>query len=244
MTAPLLEAKNVRRTFGAFVAVDGVSLTIREGEVAALIGSNGAGKTTFYNIVSGRLAPSSGTVWFRGRDITGLPPHRISRLGIGRSFQITNIFAELTAVENVSLALVAHLGQGLVLWRRVAADTELRRRALEVLERLGIAALADRRAGTLSYGDKRLLELAIVLAGDPTLVLLDEPTQAVVRLIRHLAETGPYTFFITEHDMEVVFGLAQRVFVMHRGQLLADGTPEEIRVNPEVRAAYLGEDAA
>src|SRR5690606_4305291 len=117
-----------------------------------------------------------GTVWFRGRDITGQPPHRISRLGIGRSFQITNIFAELTAVENVSLALVARLGQGLVLWRRVAADTELRRRALEVLERLGIAALADRRAGTLSYGDKRLLELAIVLAGDPTLVLLDEPT--------------------------------------------------------------------
>jgi branched-chain amino acid transport system ATP-binding protein len=250
--APLLEANDIRRTFGGFVAVDGVSLAIREGEVAALIGSNGAGKTTFYNIISGRLTPSAGTVRFRGRNITGLPPHRIARLGIGRSFQITNIFAELTVTENVSLALVARGGQSLVLWRRVAADAALRRRAVAVLERLGIGALADQRAGTLSYGDKRLVELAIVLAGEPTLVLLDEPTagmtpeetHVVVRLIRDLAEAGPYTFFITEHDMEVVFGLAERVFVMHRGQLLAQGTPEEIRMNPDVRAAYLGEDAA
>ncbi len=250
MTAPLLEARAIRHFFGAFLAVDGVSLTVREGELTALIGANGAGKTTFYNIVSGRLTPTEGRVLLRGRDITGRPPHRITRMGIGRSFQITNIFADLSVLENVQVALVGHAGAGLRLWRAVARDQPLRRRALAVLGRLRLDHLAEEHAGALSHGDKRLLELAVVLASAPSLVLLDEPTagmtpeetRAVVALIRELAADGEATFFLTEHDMDVVFGLAQRVFVMHRGRLLAEGTPEDIRANPEVRAAYLGEE--
>ena len=251
MSATLLEARNVGKAFGHFVAVRDVSLSIKERELTALIGPNGAGKTTFYKMVSGRLKPSTGSVRFRGEDITGLPPHRVSRLGISRSFQITNIFNELTVLENVQVALVAHHNKGLKLWRVAARDRALEDEALALLARLGLERQAPRRAGTLSHGDKRLLELAIVLATEPTLVLLDEPTagmtpeetRAVVRLIRDLADTGRYTFFLTEHDMEVVFGVAQRICVMHRGELLAEGTPEEIRRNRDVRTAYLGEDS-
>lgn len=250
MTAPVLEARRIRHFFGAFLAVDDVSLDVRPGELTALIGANGAGKTTFYNIVSGRLTPTEGQVLFQGRDITGQPPHRITRMGIGRSFQITNIFADLSVLENVEVALVGHGGQGLRMWRRIQRDRVLRERALAVLARLGLADAAEERAGVLSYGDKRLLELAVVLATEPKLVLLDEPTagmtpeetHAVVRLIRELAAESEATFFLTEHDMDVVFGLAERIFVMHRGRLLAEGTPDQIRANAEVKAAYLGEE--
>ncbi|HSM20425.1 MAG TPA: ABC transporter ATP-binding protein [Hyphomicrobiales bacterium] len=250
MSAPFLEVNGVSKAFGHFTAVKDVSLTLPEGQLAALIGPNGAGTTTFYNMVSGRLKPTSGEVRFRGKPISGRPPHEISRLGISRSFQITNIFNALSVLENVEVALVAHHGKGLRLWRPVAGDEAMAAEGIEILERLGLAEEAHERAGTLSYGDKRLLELAIVLATEPTLVLLDEPTagltpeetRAVMELIRKLAETGPYTFFITEHDMEVVFGLAERILVLHRGELLADGTPEEIRNNAEVRTAYLGEE--
>lgn len=252
MTAPFLEAAGVHKRFGHFQAVKDVSLTLREGEMTALIGPNGAGKTTFYNMVSGRLRPSEGSIRFRGVDITGWPPHRISRLGISRSFQITNIFNDLSVLENVQVALVSHHGKGLELWRVNEKDRELAERGGEILARLGLSEQAQARAGTLSYGDKRLVELAIVLATEPKLVLLDEPTagltpeetHAVVRLIRKLAETGPYTFFLTEHDMDVVFGLAERIFVMHRGELLAAGRPEEIRADANVRGAYLGEESA
>jgi branched-chain amino acid transport system ATP-binding protein len=250
MSPPLLEVDGVTKAFGHFIAVNDVSLALGEGEVTALIGPNGAGKTTFYNIVSGRLKPTKGTVRFRGRDISGLPPHRISRLGISRSFQITNIFNELTVLENVAVALVSRHDRGLKLWKVAKRDREIAEQGMELLSRLGLDPLASSRAGTISYGDKRLLELAIVLATEPRLVLLDEPTagmtpeetHGVVRLIRSLAEAGPYTFFITEHDMEVVFGLAERILVMHRGALLAAGTPDEIRGDSEVRAAYLGEE--
>ncbi|MFQ5764223.1 MAG: ABC transporter ATP-binding protein [Rhodospirillales bacterium] len=250
MTAPFLEVCNVRKAFGHFVAVDDVSLAIREGDLTALIGPNGAGKTTLYNMVSGRLKPTSGSVSFRGADITGMPPHRIAKLGISRSFQITNIFNELTVLENVQVALLAHHNKGLNLWQVSARDKELEEQGLGLLAELGLESLARARAGTLSHGDKRLVELAIVLTTEPKLVLLDEPTagmtpeetRAVMSLIKGLADTGPYTFFLTEHDMDVVFGLAQRIFVMHRGELLADGTPEEIKNDPAVRTAYLGEE--
>lgn len=252
MTAPLLEVKNARKAFGHFLAVKDVSLEVNEGELTALIGPNGAGKTTFYNLVSGRLKPTQGVVRFRGKDISGEPPHRITKLGISRSFQITNIFSELSVLENVAVALVAHRNLGLKLWKVASRDRTLNSQALEILGRLGLEELAGMRAGTLSHGDKRLLELAIVLASEPKLVLLDEPTagmtpeetHAVVQLVRRLAEDGRYTFFITEHDMSVVFGLAQRILVMHRGELLAEGAPEEIKANAEVRAAYLGEESA
>ena len=250
MRAPFLQVENVSKAFGHFVAVNDVSLAIPEGEITALIGPNGAGKTTLYNMVSGRLKPTKGSVWFRGSDITGLPPDRISRLGISRSFQITNIFNELTVLENIQVALVARHKKGLNLWQVSARDKRLEDQGLELLARLGLESVARARAGTLSHGDKRRVELAIVLSTEPQLVLLDEPTagmtpeetHAVVHLIRSLAASGPYTFFLTEHDMDVVFRLAQKICVMHRGELLAEGTPEEIRNDPKVRTAYLGEE--
>lgn len=250
MTARFFEVENVSKAFGHFVAVKNVSLAIHEGEITALIGPNGAGKTTLYNMVSGRLKPTMGSVWFRGTEITGLPPDRIVRLGISRSFQITNIFNELTVLENIQVALVARHNKGLNLWQVSARDRDLEREGLALLTRLGLESVARVRAGTLSHGEKRRVELAIVLTTQPQLVLLDEPTagmtpeetHAAMRLIQDLAESGPYTFFLTEHDMDVVFGLAQKIFVMHRGELLAEGTPEEIKNDPDVRTAYLGEE--
>ncbi len=250
MTERFLEVQDVSKSFGHFVAVKNVSLAIPEGQVTALIGPNGAGKTTLYNMVSGRLKPTVGSIWFRGTDITGLTPDHIVRMGISRSFQITNIFSELTVLENVQVALVARQNKGLNVWRVSARDKELEEQGLDVLARLGLESVARDRAGTLSHGDKRRVELAIVLTTGPKLVLLDEPTagmtpeetHGVMNLVRSLAEAGPYTFFLTEHDMDVVFGLAQKIFVMHRGELLAEGTPEEIKRDPHVRTAYLGEE--
>ncbi len=250
MSAPLLEVENISKAFGHFVAVNNVSLAISERRITALIGPNGAGKTTFYNMISGRLKPTAGSVRFRGSDITGMSPDRIVREGIARSFQITNIFDELTVLENIQVALIARHNMGLNLWQVSARDESLDAHALAVLARLGLESAARTRAGTLSHGDKRRVELAIVLTTEPQLVLLDEPTAGmtpeetytVMQLIRTLADSGPYTFFLTEHDMDVVFGLAQEIFVMHRGELLAQGTPEAIRNDPNVRTAYLGEE--
>lgn len=247
---PILQAENVTKRFGGVTAVDDVSVSLSVGETVALIGPNGAGKTTFYNVVSGRMAPSAGRILFEDVDISGRPAHEIARLGISRSFQVTNVFNELSVRENVQVALISHRGKSLRLFRILAYDRDLREEADAVLDRLGLAGMAGQRTGTLSYGDKRLLELAIVLATEPRLILLDEPTagltpdetRKVISLIDGLRADRPYTFFITEHDMEVVFNLADRVLVMHRGQLLAQGTPDEVRAHPEVKAAYLGED--
>ncbi|MFC4350830.1 ABC transporter ATP-binding protein [Fodinicurvata halophila] len=249
-TTPILTTEDLTKRFGGLAAVDGVSIQLNEGEIVALIGPNGAGKTTFYNMVSGRMTPTSGRVLLRGTDIAGKPPHEIARAGIGRSFQITNVFNELTVRENVQVALVSHRGKSLRLFSILGRDKALHREADEILARLGLESMAGLRTGTLSYGDKRLLELAIVLAIEPEIVMLDEPTAgltpdettAVIELIRTLRAERSYTFFITEHDMEVVFGLAERVLVMHRGQLLATGAPEEVQKNPEVRRAYLGDE--
>ncbi len=246
---PLLSVRGLSKRFGGVRAVDHVDLDVAARETVALIGPNGAGKTTFYNLLSGRMQPTTGSVVFDGRDVTGLAPHRISRLGISRSFQITNVFPELSARENVEVALTALHGKALRFFSRAAGDRELHDEAEALLGRLGLGALAASRAGTLSYGDKRLLEIAIVLATRPRLVLLDEPTagmtpeetRGVVALVRQLAQTSEYTFLITEHDMEVVFGLADRIVVMHRGAVLAQGSVDEIRASRVVREAYLGE---
>jgi len=250
MSGALLSIRDLGKRFGGVRAVDAVSLDIAEGETVALIGPNGAGKTTFYNMISGRMRPSAGSVRFRGRDITGWPPHRISRLGISRSFQINNIFGELSARQNVAVALFALHRRSLSMFRPAGRERAIHDEAGAILARLGLEALAEQRAGVLSYGDKRLLEIAIVLATRPRLVLLDEPTAGmtreetrnVTRLIARLATTGDYTFLITEHDMSVVFDLADRILVMHRGQRLAEGAPERIRGDPAVRQAYLGEE--
>ena len=246
--SPILRIEGVGRNFGKFVALSDVNLSVRSGALSALIGPNGAGKTTFYNVVSGRFPPSSGRVWFKEREITGLPAHRIPSLGLLRSFQITNIFERLTTLENVMVPRVLHHGRSLSLLGRLGGRGVLRGEGLAILDRLRLADQADRPAAELPYGDKRLLEIAIVMARDPEMILLDEPTagmtpeetEHMTRFIRELADDSGITFFLTEHDMKVVFSICDYVYVLHQGRLMTEGTPAEIRENPEVRTAYLG----
>jgi len=249
MSEPFLHIQGLSKHFGGVSAVSDIDLSVAQCETLAIIGPNGAGKTTLYNLLSGRMTPSSGRILLQGQDITGLEPHRISRLGVSRSFQINNIFTDMTVRENVEVALTALRGDSHRWFKQAAHNHAVRDEAQALLARLSIAALADQRAATISYGDKRLLEIAIVLATRPRLVLLDEPTagmtheetRRITALIKSLADSGDYTFLVTEHDMEVVFHLAHRILVMHRGQCLALGSPEEVRNNPDVRHAYLGE---
>ncbi|HEY9572469.1 MAG TPA: ABC transporter ATP-binding protein [Pusillimonas sp.] len=249
MTQPILQISNLTKRFGGVAAVSNVSLQVMPRETLAIIGPNGAGKTTFYNMLSGRMQPTDGSILFQGQNITGLPAHRISRMGISRSFQINNIFSEMTVREDVEVALTAYHGDSRR-WINIASrNTPIQREADALLERLSLTELAATRAGFISYGDKRLVEIAVVLATRPQLVLLDEPTAGmtpdethrVTALIKSLAATGDYTFLVTEHDMSVVFDVADRILVMHRGQSLALGTPQEVKEHPEVRRAYLGD---
>jgi len=227
-----------------------INIALAPGQTVAVVGRNGAGKTTFYNLLSGRMRPSSGRILLEGRDIAGLPPQRVSRMGVSRSFQINNVFDALRVRENVEVALTAWRGDSRRWFNRASSNRAVREAACALLARLSILELAEQRAATISYGDKRLLEIAIVLATQPRLVLLDEPTagmtqeetQRTTALIQTLAVGGDTTFLITEHDMDVVFRLADRILVLHRGQVLALGTPDAVRNNPEVRAAYLGEE--
>lgn len=247
---PVLQIKNLSKHFGGVKAVSNVSFNVQQHETLAIIGPNGAGKTTLYNMLSGRMQPTHGQAVFEGRVISGLPPHKISRLGVSRSFQINNIFNEMTVQENVEVAVTALLRNSYKWFNRANKNIKVKKQALELLDQLSIADLADQRAGTISYGDKRLLEIAVVLATKPRLVLLDEPTAGmtpdetgrVINLVKGLAATGLYTFLITEHDMHVVFELADRILVMQRGQTLVAGLPQEIKHDPRVRKAYLGED--
>ena len=238
----------MRKSFGGVRAVDDVSLALPAGEIRALIGPNGAGKTTLFNILTGQLPADEGTVRFRGRPIDGLRPWEIWRRGIGRTFQITATFATLTVLENVQVARLSHAGQSRVLVRpahafEVAAATAL-------LEQVGLAEQRLRPAGVLAYGDLKKLELAIALAHDPTLLLLDEPTAgmapaergALMALTAGIARARGLTVLFTEHDMDVVFAIADRIMVLHQGRLLAEGPPDEVRAHREVQAVYLGDE--
>jgi branched-chain amino acid transport system ATP-binding protein len=249
MNEPVLRISNLSRHFGGVAAVSGITLDVMYKETLAIIGPNGAGKTTLYNMLSGRMVPTTGKIIFEGHDITGLPPHRISRLGVSRSCQINNIFTEMTVRENVEVALTAYHGDSRR-WNNIASHNRpIQKEADELLDRLSITALGTQRAGVISYGDKRLVEIAVVLATRPRLVLLDEPTAGmtpdethrVTNLIRSLAQSGDYTFLVTEHDMQVVFDLADRILVMHHGAMLALGSPQQVKADPEVRRAYLGD---
>lgn len=250
MNHPILTIDRLTKRFGGNTAVSAINLEVMPKETIAIIGPNGAGKTTFYNMVSGRMLPTEGKIVLDNQDITGLPPHKISRLGVSRSFQINNIFPEMTVQENVEVVLSAYHGHSRKLFNIASRNTAVQQEARELLGRLSIIELADSRAEVISYGDKRLLEIAMVLATRPKLVLLDEPTAGMTpdetrrttALISKLASSGDYTFLITEHDMEVVFNLADRILVMHRGEKLFAGTPEEVKNHPEVRTAYLGEE--
>lgn len=249
MTAkPLLKVEGLRHQFGKYVVLSDVSLQVTAGSLTALIGPNGAGKTTFYNVISGRYVPTRGRILFDGHDITRLAPHRVVSLGLLRSFQITNIFPHLSVLENVLVPLYLHHGKAYSFWGKLQAERRLRETAEAVLDRVGLLWAADRRANELAYGDQRIIEVAIVLAREPKMVLLDEPTAGMnpeetdrmIALIRDLAERSGTTFFLTEHDMKVVFSVAGEIFVLHQGRLLAQGSPEAIRADRRVKEAYLG----
>ena len=241
----LLETERLTRSFGSLVAVNGVSLVNRRGELRSLIGPNGAGKTTLFRLVSGEMAPSSGRVKFRDADITGLPQHRVCRLGIAKSYQITNIFPHLTVLENVRVAVQGY-ARSFNFWSRAARIAGCRERAVEILETVGLARRSERLAAHLSHGEKRHLEIGITLASEPVLLLLDEPTAGMspeetdetMVLIRELARGR--TVVLVEHKMKLVMGISDRVTVLHQGQVLADGSPDEIRSNALVQETYLG----
>jgi branched-chain amino acid transport system ATP-binding protein len=245
---PLLECKGLTRRFGALVAVDSVDMTVEAGEIRAVIGPNGAGKSTVFNLITSALRPDAGEVVFAGETITGMPVHEVAQKGIARTFQLCHVFPALTARENVRIASQARddrrwlfLGGAGVLHR--SADV-----ADEALERLRLTRFADMTASMLSHGDQRLLEVAMAIAQKPRLLMLDEPTQGLsieetgraVQILKDLLATGNLSVLLVEHDMEVVFGLADKITVLHRGRVIADGAPAAVRANSEVRSAYLG----
>ncbi|NWF57507.1 MAG: ABC transporter ATP-binding protein [Syntrophaceae bacterium] len=244
----ILELKSLSKFFGHVAAVSDLTLSVKKGEITSLIGPNGAGKTTFYNVVTGKFPPTAGKIFFNGEDITGLPPFKVWEKGISRSFQITNIFKNLTVLENIRTALIVHMGKSLNFFRPVDQYSELHEKSLRVLKLIGLEDRKDTPCHAISHGDMRIVEVGIVLASEPKLIFLDEPTAGMnptetmrmVNLIKELYEKTSTTFFITEHDMNVVFAISHRIIVLDRGKMLADGTPEEIRNNLEVKKAYLG----
>jgi len=244
----LLETRGLVKRFGGLVATDTVSIDVRPGEIHALIGPNGAGKTTLVSQLTGNLAPDAGTIHFAGRDVTRLPTHARVRLGLARSFQITSVLREFTALENVALAVQAHAGHSFRFLGDVRRDDSLRAPARRGLEEVGLGARADTLASALSHGEQRELEIAMALAGDPKLLLLDEPMAGMgveesQRMIGFLqALKGRRAMLLIEHDMDAVFQLADRITVLVYGRVIASGTPGEIRANAEVRQAYLGDD--
>ena len=244
----ILRTENLRKEFGALVAVADVSMDVEARSLHSIIGPNGAGKTTLFNLLSGNLEPTRGQVFFKGQEITNLPLHRTAHLGIGRSFQITNIFPSLTVFENIRLAAQALGDDNFRLFRSHRKFERYEARAQEVIEMVGLAHRASTLARTLPHGDQRKLELGMILAPDPELLLLDEPTAGMaseqvpelMAMIRAIQEAGEKTVMLVEHNMNVVMSVSDRITVMHQGQILAEGTPAEISHNEEVQNAYLG----
>jgi branched-chain amino acid transport system ATP-binding protein len=246
----MLQIDGLSKRFGGIVASDGITLAVPRGELHAVIGPNGAGKTTLIAQLTGQLLPDSGSVRFAGDDITALPMHSRSLLGLARSFQITSIFLDFTALDNVILAVQAHTGHSFHFWRAARSEPSLRDPARAALERVGLGHRADVVASSLSHGEHRQLELAMALAGKPRMLLLDEPmagmgpdeSARMVSLLRALKQE--VTILLIEHDMEAVFALADRISVLVYGRVIASGSPQEIRANSQVRDAYLGEQEA
>jgi len=243
----VLEVRNLTKTFDGFRAVGGVSFDVPRGGISAIIGPNGAGKTTLFNLITGHLGADSGQVMLNGRDVTGIAPHRLCRMGMGRSFQRQNIFPRLSVFENIQAAFVSHRGRGWNMFGRV--EGLYREETSLLLEAVGLREKASEVAGLLSHGGQKQLELGIALALEPEILLLDEPTAGMsaaetresIALIGRLARERGLTLLFTEHDMAVVFSIAQRITVLHQGNVIADGSPDEVRRNPEVRQVYLGE---
>jgi branched-chain amino acid transport system ATP-binding protein len=250
VTAPALRLTGVTKSFGRTRIIQGVDLTVAAGERHAIIGPNGAGKSTLFHLVSARFPVTAGRIELKGEDITGRPPHEVSRRGLSRSFQITNIFPNLTVFDNVRCAVLWPMGYRYSFWHRLSALRAARERADEVIERIGLAARRTTPAGVLSYAEQRALEIGVTVAAGADVILLDEPTagmsrsesDAAVALIRRVTEGK--TLVMVEHDMSVVFGLADRISVLVYGKIIATGTPQEIRASHAVQEAYLGEEAA
>jgi branched-chain amino acid transport system ATP-binding protein len=243
----MLEVRGLSKSFSGFRAVAEVTLAVPAGQIAAVIGPNGAGKSTLFNLITGHLRPTAGQVLLDGRDITGVPPHRICGMGMGRSFQRTNIFPKLTVFENVQAALLAHRGSGRNFWSR--SEALCREESRKLLASIGLANQAQAIAGTMSYGNQKQLELGIALASEPKILLLDEPTAGMsagethdaIALLARIARERGLTLLFTEHDMAVVFSIAQKIAVMHQGRIIADGSAADVRADAEVRRVYLGD---
>ncbi len=250
MPEPLLAIEGLTKRFGGITASDDVSLTVPEGELHAIIGPNGAGKTTLIGQLTGELAPQSGRIRFAGQDITAFAAWQRSLLGLARSFQITSLFLDFTALDNVALAVQAHAGHSFHFWRDARREPALRAPARAALERVGLADRADVVAANMSHGEHRQLEIAMALATKPRMLLLDEPmagmgaeeSARMVKLLRELKQK--VTILLIEHDMDAVFALADRISVLVYGRVIASGEPAAIRANPDVRRAYLGEQQA
>lgn len=242
----MLQVEAVDKSFDGFRAVNGLNLTVERGELVAVIGPNGAGKTTLFNLITGQLKPDKGRIIFEGKDITGLPPYQICKRGISRSFQVVNVFHRLTVFENVQVAVLSQQGRSTNLFspaRKLAI-----KETTNILESVGLSDKSGSISGSLSHGDQKILEMAIALGNEPRLLILDEPTAgmspeetlATMELIKRLASTQGLTILFCEHDMEVVFSIAQKIMVMHQGQSIIQAEPEEVRSNKEVQDAYLG----
>jgi branched-chain amino acid transport system ATP-binding protein len=242
----VIETRGVHKRFGGFTALKDVSVKVPRGKLTSIIGPNGAGKSTFFNLLSGGLAPSQGKVFFEGRDITGLDPHDYARIGIAKSFQIMNLFPNFTALENVRIALQAHVSR-YNLWRRREELPQLQERSVELLALVGLADRSSRLARELAHGQQRALEIAVALAAAPKLLLMDEPTagmspeetKTMMELIQRLARER--TVVLVEHKMKMVMGISEHIVVLHHGELLAQGSPDSIRNNETVKAVYLGQ---
>ncbi len=242
----MLQVEAVDKSFDGFRAVNGLNLTVERGELVAVIGPNGAGKTTLFNLITGQLKPDKGRIIFEGKDITGLPPYQICKRGISRSFQVVNVFHRLTVFENVQVAVLSQQGRSTNLFspaRKLAI-----KETTNILESVGLSDKSGSISGSLSHGDQKILEMAIALGNEPRLLIMDEPTAgmspeetlATMELIKRLASTQGLTILFCEHDMEVVFSIAQKIMVMHQGQSIIQAEPEEVRSNKEVQDAYLG----
>jgi branched-chain amino acid transport system ATP-binding protein len=246
----ILEVRGVTRSFGGLRALQDVAFSVEKGEIRAVIGPNGAGKSTLFNVMTGLLAPDSGEVLFNGERISGVPPHRVIRKGIGRSFQITNIFQRMTVFENVQVALFANHGKSRNPFGLARRYPTIAAEALAILSQVGLAEKHEMSASILSHGDQKRLEIAISLASRPRLLMLDEPTAGMSRfesretvaLLQRISREQGLTLIFTEHDMDIVFAISEKIMVLQQGAVIADGTPAEIKANPEVRKAYLGEE--